>query len=197
MSASVSLRYNSFAMETNNTQRVVTIAIGSTNPAKVEAARWAVEQVWPSALTRALAVESGVDEMPRSDAEGRQGALQRARVAREQADADYGVGMEGAVHQDEGCLYVTNWAAVVHRDGRQGLACGGRFPLPQAIADEVGAGAELGPVIDRYTQQENTKHNEGAAGFLTQGLVPRVLPFQIAVGLALAPFLRPELYREG
>jgi inosine/xanthosine triphosphatase len=184
-------------METNNPQKAVTIAVGSTNPAKVEAARWAVDRAWPGARIHSLAVESGVGEMPRSDAEGRQGALQRARAAREQADADYGVGMEGAVHEEEGCLYVVNWAAVAHRDGRYGLACGGRFPLPDAIAHEIRQGGELGPIIDRYTNQENTKHNEGAAGFLTQGLVPRVLPFRIAVGLALAPFLRPELYERG
>lgn len=190
-------RYNSYTMETNSTQQAITVAIGSTNPAKIEAVRWAVEQVWPDAQIQALAVESGVDEMPRSDAEGRRGALQRARVAREQADADYGVGMEGAVHEDESRLYVVNWAAVVHRDGRYGLACGGRFPLPDAMAEEIRDGVELGPLIDRYTDQENTKHKEGAAGYLTQGLVPRVLPFQIAVGLALAPFLRPDLYERG
>jgi inosine/xanthosine triphosphatase len=55
----------------------------------------------------------------------------------------------------------------------------------------------LGPIIDRYTGQEHTKQAGGAAGLLTRGLVPRAMSFQVAVAMALAPFLRPELYRQG
>ncbi len=172
------------------------IAVGSTNPVKIEAVRWAVEQAWPGARLLALEVDSGVGAMPHSDAEGKRGALQRARLARQRADADYGLGLEGAVDEDEGCLYVVNWAAVVHRDGRQALGGGGRLPLPEVIARQIRQGAELGPLMDRYTGQEHTKRAGGAAGFLTRGLVPRVLCFQVAVAMALAPFLQPELYQE-
>lgn len=184
-------------MATIHPDRPITIAIGSTNPTKVAAVRWAVLQVWPQAHLVPLAVDSGVGEMPRSDAEGRRGALQRACAAREQANADYGIGLEGAVDEQDDAMYVVNWAAVVDREGRCGLACGSRLPLPEPMAREIRQGGELGPIVDRYAGREHTKQAEGAAGYLTRGLVPRVLPFQVAVGLALAPFLRPELYEKG
>jgi inosine/xanthosine triphosphatase len=183
-------------MESTYSVPHIIVAIGSTNPAKIEAVRWAVERVWPGAQLAPLEVDSGVGEMPRSDAEGKRGALQRARAAQTEADADYGMGLEGAVDQDGEWLYMVNWAAVVHRDGRYAFGCGGRMPLPDPIAREIRQGGELGPIIDRYTGQEHTKRAGGAAGFLTRGLVPRSMSFQVAVAMALAPFLRPELYRK-
>lgn len=183
-------------MESIPRHSALVFAIGSTNPVKIEAVRWAVDRAWPGARLVALEVDSGVGEMPRSDAEGKRGALQRARAALARAHADYGLGLEGAVDEDDGLFYIVNWAAVVHRDGRQALGCGGRLLLPEPIAREIRLGAELGLVIDRYTGRERTKQAGGAAGFLTRGLVPRVMSFQVAVAMALAPFLRPELYQE-
>jgi non-canonical (house-cleaning) NTP pyrophosphatase len=98
------------------------------------------------------------------------------------------------VHDGPGGMMLTNWVAVVARDGRTSLASGGSLPLPEVIAREIRAGGELGPIMDRITGREHTKQQEGAAGYLTRGVIPRVLTFQVGVGLALAPFLRPELY---
>jgi len=170
------------------------IAIGSTNPAKVEAVRAVVLTVWPEATLQPIAVDSGVRAMPMSDQEGIRGAEQRASRARSQLDADLGIGLEGAVQDTLQGMYITNWVAIIDRNGKKSLASGGRLPLPECIARELRAGAELGPIIDRYTGQTNSKHHLGAAGFLTRGLVPRQMAFQIAVAFALAPFLRPELY---
>jgi len=129
-----------------------------------------------------------------SDDEGTRGALLRARRAREALDADLGVGLEGAAHDTPEAMYLTNWVAIVDRNGRSSLANGGRLPLPSAMARELRTGAELGPIIDRYSGQADSKRHDGAAGYLTMGLVPRDQAFRIAVAFALAPFLRPELY---
>ncbi|MFO7696803.1 MAG: inosine/xanthosine triphosphatase [Anaerolineae bacterium] len=174
--------------------RPIVVAIGSTNPAKVEAARRAVLDAWPEAELVPLAVGSGVSEMPLTDAEGQRGALARALAARLAADADYGLGLEGTVNEGPEGMLLTNWVAAVSRDGRTSLASGGSLPLPEVIAREIRAGGELGPIMDRITGRQHTKMQEGAAGYLTRGVVPRVLTFQVGVGLALAPFLRPELY---
>ncbi len=182
-------------MESSNGS--VIVAIGSTNRAKVEAARHAVLAAWPRAQLVPLAVGSGVSEMPMTDAEGQRGALARALAARLAADADYGLGMEGAVNDGPGGMMLTNWVVAVARDGRTSLASGGSLTLPEVIAREIRAGGELGPIMGRIIGQEHTKQGEGAAGYLTRGVVPRVLTFQVGVGLALAPFLRPELYSEG
>lgn len=172
----------------------LTIAIGSTNPAKVDAVRCVVLPIWPDAQLLPVQVDSGVGAMPMSDEEGMRGAQQRARHARESVGADMGIGLEGAICDSPEGMYITNWVAVVHRDGRSSLGNGGRLPLPERIAQELRAGAELGPVIDRYSGQVNSKQHQGAAGYLTLGVIPREMAFRIAVAFALAPFLRPELY---
>ncbi|MGI5915435.1 MAG: inosine/xanthosine triphosphatase [Anaerolineae bacterium] len=171
-----------------------TVAIGSTNPIKVEAVRQVVTAVWPDATMVPLEVESGVGAMPMSDEAGKAGAVERARAALRALDADIAVGLEGAVVDTPAGMYVTNWVAVAQRDGRISVANGGRLPLPEIIARKIRQGAELGPIIDRYTGQEGSKQHMGAAGYLTGGIVPRELAFRIAVAFALAPYIHPELY---
>lgn len=170
------------------------VAVGSTNPVKVAAVRQMVALAWPGAQVAAVAAESGVSDMPASDEEGRRGALARARAALAAGQADLGLGLEGAVGEQDGGMYLTNWVAVVARDGRSSVTHGGLLPLPACIAERVRAGDELGPVIDEYSGQANSKQHQGAAGFLTAGLLPRERAFEVAVALALAPFLHPELY---
>ena len=170
------------------------VAVGSTNPVKVAAVRGMVVLAWPEAQVKAVAAESGVSEMPMTDDEGRRGALARARAALAAGRADLGVGLEGAVDEGPEGMYLTNWVAVAARDGRVSVTHGGLLPLPACIAERVRRGDELGPVIDEYSGQANSKQHQGAAGFLTAGLLPRERAFETAVALALAPFLRPELY---
>lgn len=173
------------------------IAIGSTNRAKCAAVESVVSVVWPEAQLVPMDASSGVSAMPMSAAEGRRGALQRARGALESAPAaELAIGLEGAAQQEDGVLYLTNWVAVVDCTGRASLANGGSLPLPERIARELFAGGELGPIMDRLTGEHDTKQGLGAAGYLTRGVVPRSLTFHVGVGLALAPFLWPELYDE-
>jgi len=154
------------------------IAVGSTNPVKVTAVRRIVCTVWPDARLVPVAVDSSVSAMPMSDAEGH-------------------IGLEGAVSESPHGMYIANWVAIIDRGGRTSLANGGHLPLPECIAQEVRAGVELGPLVDRYSGQANSKQHDGAAGYLTSGLVPRAMAFQVAVAFALAPFLHPELYARG
>ena len=171
-----------------------TVAIGSKNPVKVKAVRSAASAVWPEARYVPVSVDSGVGPMPMTDEEGARGALRRAERARDLAGADIGVGLEGAVEDTRLGMYLTNWVAIVDRSGRTSVASGGRLPLPERIAQELRAGSELGPIIDHYSGFANSKQHQGAAGYLTSGLVPRELSFHVAVAYALAPFLNPELY---
>ena len=173
---------------------VRTIAIGSTNRAKISAVRKVASRVWPEAVYRPTFVESGVAVMPLTDQEAAKGARQRAARAREACDADLGIGLEGSVVEMAEGMYLTGWVAIVDRQGRTGLASGARLPLPEVIAAEVRAGEELGPIIDRYAGESDTRQHQGAAGYLTRGLLPRDGAFGVAVASALAPFLWPELY---
>ena len=170
------------------------IAVGSTNPTKVAAVKTIAAQMWPAAEIVALAVPSGVSEMPMSDAETITGARNRARAARQTAHADFGIGLEGGVHADPLGLLLQGWVVVVDENGREGVGAAGRLPLPPMIADRVLAGEELGPVMDDLLGESNVKAKGGAVGALTGGLIPRDLSFSLGVGYALAPFVAPEFY---
>jgi len=170
------------------------IAVGSTNPAKVDAVRQAVELVWPACKLLPVAAPSGDSEMPMTDGEGRQGALNRARNALASTGADLAIGMEGAAQDGPDGMMLDNWVAVVDQEGRSSVASGGRLPLPACVADALRSGEELGPLMDRITGTPHSKQLLGASGYLSRGIAPRSLVFRIGVGLALSPFLCPELY---
>ncbi len=170
------------------------VAVGSTNPVKVEAVRSMVARVWDDVEVVSVAAPSGVSDMPMSDEETRRGAVNRAKAAREQAAADLGVGLEGGVHSEPFGLTLMGWVAVVDGNGRSGLAGAARLPLPQHIAQRVLAGEELGDVMDDILGDHNTKQKGGAVGALTAGLTPRGQAFAQAVAYALSPFVVPELH---
>ncbi len=170
------------------------IAVGSKNPVKVEAARSMVARVWPEAQVVAVDAPSGISEMPMSDEETLTGAINRAKVARAQLNADLGIGLEGGVHPEPFGLTLMGWVAIVDDNGRQGLAGAARLPLPHRIAQRVLDGEELGDVMDDILNDRNVKQKGGAVGALTAGLTPRGQAFAQAVAYALSPFIVPELH---
>ena len=173
---------------------MVKVAVGSRNPAKLEAVREAILRVWPQAQVEGVDVPSGVSQMPMSDAECLEGARNRARAARDALAADLGVGLEGGAQRQGDALLLTGWAAVCATDGREGVGGTARLPLPALIAGRVAAGEELGPVMDDLLDDEQSNQRGGAVGALTAGLVLRSDAFAMAVSYALAPFVAPRFY---
>lgn len=49
--------------------------------------------------------------------------------------------------------------------------------------------------MDEHTGRKNTKHDEGALGILSKGKVTRVQALEMAVVLALMPFVNEACYR--
>lgn len=173
------------------------VAVGSRNPAKVEAASRVFRRAFPGVEVVGIAVPSGVAAQPVGMEETARGAWHRAGAACSQGGADWGVGLEGGVAFDTGGRgWVVSAAVIVHREGRSSLAWGPAFPLPPAVAARVREGLELGPVIDELARQAVSRGEEGAIGFLTRGLLNRRQLWEAALAAALPPFLHPELYGE-
>ncbi|MBK9052362.1 MAG: inosine/xanthosine triphosphatase [Chloroflexi bacterium] len=172
------------------------VAVGSTNPVKVAAARSVIERVWPGATIASVAVPSGVRAMPLSDAECQEGARNRALAAQQMAQSDMGMGIEGGVHEAEGELWLTAWTVIVDGRGRVGIGSSGRLLLPTNIANRVRSGEELGFVMDEVLEEANVKQKGGAVGALTAGLVLRQEALALGVTYALAPFISPQLYTD-
>lgn len=174
------------------------IAIGSTNPVKVEAVRQVAQRVWPQAVVVGIPIADNLPAQPIGDTETRQGAIRRAKYARRATQADLGIGMEGGVvFERNGSAYLVGWCAVVSKSGVLSLAQGVRVPLPVSVAEQIRTGAELGPLMDRITGEQNTKEQFGAVGYFTRNLISRQLSFQLAFAGALAPFMRPDEYYPG
>jgi inosine/xanthosine triphosphatase len=170
-------------------------AVGSTNPAKVEAVRLALARLAPGCALQAASVASGVPDQPVGDHATREGARNRARAALALTEADIAFGLEGGVLHEPPNVWLVSWVAAVTRDGGSGDASGLRLALPSAVAARLAAGDELGTVIDDLFGVTASKQQAGAVGLLTEGFVSRTDAFADLVAMACAPLLRPDLYR--
>jgi inosine/xanthosine triphosphatase len=169
------------------------VAVGSTNPVKLAAARAVLSRAAPDLRVAAVAVPSGVPDQPWGDDETIRGALARARAARESLGADLGIGFEGGVVElPDGSLRTCAWAAVAGAEGREGVGGSLAMPLPTGVATLLRQGLELGHAIDQLAERRDTKHGVGAVGLLTAGLVDRQRAYEPLVAYALSPWLAPE-----
>lgn len=170
------------------------IAVGSTSDSKLRTVRAVYARIDPSAEIVPAPVNSAVSAQPTSDDETIRGALYRARESRARLNADYGIGIEGGVHQDEWGVWICAWVAVVDRSGREGLGCGLRLRLPDWMAARALAGEEVGDIVDALLGHDEGHEILGAVGLLTRGLVDRQAALEQALISALAPFLSADQY---
>lgn len=173
------------------------ITVASTNPVKIQAALNGFQRLFPEQAFEAagVAVPSGVDHQPMTDAETLQGALNRLANARAAApSADYWIGIEGGVDADAQGLAAFAWIVVEGRDGLQGRARSGTFLLPPPVTALIRQGVELGEADDRVFGRSDSKRANGAIGLLTADVIDRAALYEHAVILALVPFKNPDLY---
>jgi inosine/xanthosine triphosphatase len=174
-----------------------TAAVGSTNPAKVEAVRRIFGQLAPGCALEAIDVPSGVGAMPLGEAEVRAGALARARAALERTGVEVAFGLEGGAILEGQDAWLTGHVVALTRDGRLGEAAWGRMLLPRAAAERLRDGEELGDIIDELFARKDSKRQSGAIGILTEGAMSRTDAFAYLVAMACAPFLHPDIYGDG
>lgn len=170
------------------------IAIGSTNPTKVRAARNILKKIYPRAVFFALDVASGVPGQPHGDTQTRCGAVNRARAVRQVARADLGVGLEAGIIKTEYGAMTCAWVAIVDRAGRVGIGGSTNMLLPDDVARRLQAGAELGEAMDEFANIADVKRKMGAIGVLTRGLSNRQRAYEEIVKLAVVRFLWKAKY---
>ena len=170
------------------------VAVGSTNPVKIAAARAVIARIAPEAKVEGLQVSSTVRDQPWGDEETARGARARAIAARQALGADLGIGIEGGVVEDERGLRTCAWAAVVGPDGREGAGGSLAMPLPPSVAELVRQGLELGDAMDQVAGTHDVKRGPGAVGLLTAGLIDRQRAYEALITYALAPFLAAEFW---
>ena len=173
----------------------ILIAVGSMNPVKVQAVRDGAMPMLGEVNVVGVNVESGVSAQPFGDEEMIAGATQRARAAlHAQADAIYGVGLEGGCSELREGLFASAWCVVVDRADNTGLASTGHFQLPPRVAELVRGGMELGHADDIVFGRSNSKQQEGSIGLLTHGKFTRAQFYASAVMMAFIRFVNSPLF---
>lgn len=162
--------------------------IGSTNRAKVQAAKEIITSQYPMASLTEQNVESGVSNQPFGDEETRTGAINRAKVAAQSKEGAIGIGFEGGIRMVGRQMYLCNWGALALPDGTVFTAAGAQIPLPLDIARKLLEGQELGPVVDDYFKASGIPHREGAIGMFTAHLVNRNQLFEHILLLLIGQF---------
>ncbi len=172
------------------------IAVGSTNPVKIEAARKAFQKLYKGKKNRVKGVEvtSSVSKQPMSDAECIKGAQTRAKIACKLSNADYGVGIEGGLQKIGRRWFDCGWVVVVNKEGVEGIGSSIRMHTPPKMMRMVKKGLELGEVDDILFNMENSKQKLGHFGLMTDNLVPREKAYVDAVISAFSSFLHPEVF---
>ncbi|HDN01707.1 MAG TPA: inosine/xanthosine triphosphatase, partial [Candidatus Bathyarchaeota archaeon] len=164
----------------------VLVAVGSTNPVKINAVRKAFETFFNRDVkVVGFNVDSGVPNQPI----GRQtmiGALKRALESRKLASSDYGVGIEGGISLLWGRWYAFGFVAIINRYGKVSTGTTGWFQLPEKVLKKVLSGDELGVVMDKISGTVGSKYKLGAIGYLTNAVVSRQELYQHGVYMALA-----------
>lgn len=171
------------------------VGVGSRNPVKLSAVHQAFAQVWPDEQweVHGIAVDSGVNEQPRSGEESIAGARMRASEASRKVDAQYAVGMEGGLHEQGGEWFDIGWIVVRRDDGLEGMAPTVGIQIPMAVMKYVEEGDEVGAACDKVFGTRNSKQSDGAHGLLTNGTITRTDAYRDATIAALARFIHPEL----
>jgi inosine/xanthosine triphosphatase len=174
------------------------VFVASTNPVKVAAVEQGFRMTFPEGefSFEGVKADSGVKDQPDTDEETVQGARNRiAHVRSIHPDGEYYAALEGGIERMNGKMFAFAWIVVEDRSGKIGEARTGTFELPQAIAQRIDQGIELGIANDQVFGTENSKHKNGALGILTNDLITRTSEYANTVILALIPFQKhKDLY---
>lgn len=173
------------------------VVIASKNPVKIEAAKVGFERMFPDQefRFRGESAPSEVSDQPMTNEETFKGATNRVNnLAIIAPDADYWVGIEGGLQEQDGEMEAFAWVVIKSREGQSGKSRTGTFFLPNEMARLVSQGKELGIADDIVFGQTNSKQGNGTVGNLTGNLITRSSYYSEAVILALVPFKNPKLY---
>lgn len=172
------------------------VAIGSTNPVKIQAVKSAFKKVWPKINFKFIPIDvsSEVSKQPMSDLESIKGAINRARRSLKISNSDFGVGLEGGLQKIGKYWFDSGWVFVVHKNGTEGIGSSIKIHTPEKMMRMIRKGMELGSVDDILFKTKNSKRKKGHFGHMTKNHITRVIGYEHGVISALARFINPQLF---
>ncbi len=171
------------------------IAIGSTNPVKIEATRIAIAKIYKNFDVVPVDIKSIVSAFPTSDEEMVKGAIYRARESMKNAKADIGIGLEGGYHCYSWGCFIKAWGAAT--DGSIiGIGASPAVPIPDELIEIID------PKIDDKSKQsvdsffgiENLAKKQGIMGAITKGALTRQESLVQAVVSAMGRIISKKVF---
>lgn len=169
------------------------VVVGSRNPVKLASVEDAFSKFFKEVEVTGAEVDSGVSSQPLGG-DTFEGALNRARRARDSFKGGFFVGIEGGVFELASRWFSFGVVCVMDKDGKRGYGLTPFFELPTQIVKQLKEGKELGDIVDELTGEKGTRLKRGAVGYLTRGVVDRKLYYIQGVIMALIPFLNEKMY---
>ncbi len=172
------------------------IAIGSKNPFKIEATRQAFAAVWPLEELEMVAssVPSGVSDQPLTTEETIRGAINRAKTVKVTLRPDYAAGIEAGLTKVDDKWFVVGWAAVIDSSGHVGLGGSPAIEVAPPVMKLIKSGHGISAACKQVFEGLETDQTNGYSGLMTGKLFTTTDGFCDALIMALAHFIRPEVF---
>ena len=162
------------------------IAIGSTNPVKINATKDALAQIQSRNNSHDKSTDTTefvslkldnnsleLNNTPNSIDEMISGAKIRAEKSLLTTGADFGVGIEGGFYINGAGAFLIAYAVVINKDGNIGIGSAPGIRLPSHWKLSTDKTFELGTYVDQLTGNTNIKQKNGAMGLLTEDIITR------------------------
>jgi len=174
------------------------ILVGSQNPVKINSAAEAFKKYFEDVEVTGISVNSGVPDQPVEE-QVLQGAKNRAGELlslnnTQKLGGEYFVGIEGGIAKLTGTWFSFGGICILDKDGNKGYGTSPLFELPKTIIDQLLEGTELGNIMDRLQNEENTKQKLGAIGYFTNEVMSRKELYVSGIITAMIPLLHKNLF---
>ena len=171
-----------------------TVALGTESALKIRATEVAVNSVGCETKILFGKTESGVNVQPVGLEEMETGANNRASRARERnAEADFYVGIENGLVQQNGRWYDPTCIVILTSSGESSVAFGAYFPIPTWMAEQAvlkTTESDIGQIVQALAGGGE----KDAMKYLSEDTISREQLLAQAIQCALVPLLRQHRY---
>lgn len=179
----------------NETQREITVCIGSQNPAKIRGVIEAFSKCYRVVEIKAKRVNTGLPLQPIGLHEIIEGARKRALLSMD-GECDFGVGIEAGFVLIDNEPFDVEAAYIVSKNGDHSLGFSPSFPIPKSMYKGIvnGVYRELEEAVEALFNVRGIGDREGFIGLLTKRVCDRWVLSYYATLMALVKFINRELY---
>lgn len=174
------------------------VAVGTSNPVKIAAVRDVLNRIYGNVAITSLDVKSGVPTQPIDLNQTLNGAINRAKEALKDSDADLGVGIEAGLVKIPFTItgfFDYQFCAIIDRQQWITLGSGSGFEYPPVIIEGViKKNLEIGEAMENLTGIKDIGKHKGGVGHLTQGILLRKELTEQSILMAMIPRINRELY---